>query len=275
MYNNEFPHPLPTEQQIELLKKLPDTEARTTLLERNLRLVVYITKKFSNTSYATEDFLSIGCIGLSKAIDSFNINKNSSFATYASRCIENEILMYLRSQSKHSKNCSLEEPLSIDIDGNALLLEDIVEDFHSTHGFETIENKEKITIILTNILNYLYKNSFTKFLIYLYSLGGKKQKEIADLLGISRSYVSKLYGKVLNEVVLPQKTIYCLKSNAEEITNIRFFYTEDILYIGISKNLFTEDCSKMFDGENAHYFFKSLPDKKSFSEVADIFRLLD
>lgn len=270
--NNELPPKLPTEQQIALLKELPDLEARNAIWEGNLRLVLYIAKKFSNTSYPMEDLFAIGCIGLGKAIDTFCIDKNTAFATYAGRCIENEILMYIRKESKYSRNCSLNQPLSVDWDGNQLLLEDIVEDAHSAIELKAIEDKEKITSELTNALNYLYRKSFLEFLVYLYTLGKKKQKEISGFIGLSQSYVSRLLKKALRDAVLSQKTTYSLKSNS---ANLMFFYKENLLYIGISKNLFIVDCSKFFDEGDKDYFFISLPDyEESFSDLADMFRLL-
>ena len=124
---NVLPPPLSSDEEIELLQKLEhDDSIKTILIERNLRLVVYISRKFENTGIDVEDLISIGTIGLIKAVNTFKLNKNIKLATYASRCIENEILMYLRKNNKKKSEVSFDEPLNVDLDGNELLLSDIL-----------------------------------------------------------------------------------------------------------------------------------------------------
>lgn len=266
----DLPPQLPIEQQISLLEKLPDIEARNILWESYLRLVLHIVKKFSNTLVPIDDLFSIGSIGLYKAIDSYDMNKNASLLTYASRCIENEIKMYLRKQKKDFNHCvSLNAPISIDAKGNELLVEDMISDSKATIEMEDLENKEKVTACYTSLLNLLYQESFNKFLLFLYILGGKTQRETAKILGISQSYASRIYKRII-------KKANSLKSYSinEKKYDISFFYKESILYVRISKMLFINDCSEMFEEEDADYFLMKILYEGSFLQLADIFKLL-
>ncbi len=174
-------------------------DARTKLIEHNLRLVVYIAKKFENTGLGLEDLISIGTIGLIKAINTFRADKNIKLATYASRCIENEILMYIRKWSgKH--DISIDEPLSVDWDGNELLLSDVLgsEEDDVSHGIEMIEEKRTIR----DALNKLDEREQT-IITLRYGLNGTReftQKEVADMMGISQSYISRLEKKILTRL---------------------------------------------------------------------------
>jgi len=181
-------------------------EARQMLIEHNLRLVVYIAKKFENTGINVEDLISIGTIGLIKAIQTFNPEKNIKLATYASRCIENEILMYLRRNNRTRSEISIDEPLNVDWDGNELLLSDILgsdQDDISQHIEEEIDRDllRKSLRILSNRERSIIELRFGL------RQGGKEktQKEVADLLGISQSYISRLEKKIMkrlqNEIV--------------------------------------------------------------------------
>ena len=177
-------------------------EARRKLIEHNLRLVVYIAKKFDNTGVGVEDLISIGTIGLIKAINTFNPDKNIKLATYASRCIENEILMYLRRNSKTKMEVSIDEPLNVDWDGNELLLSDILgtdSDVISKDIEDEIDRK-----MLNKAMETLSDRE--KLIIRLrFGIGGeeseeKTQKEVADLLGISQSYISRLEKKIIHRL---------------------------------------------------------------------------
>ena len=172
------------------------------LIEHNLRLVVYIAKKFDNTSVGVEDLISIGTIGLIKAINTFNPEKNIKLATYASRCIENEILMYLRRNSKTKLEVSIDEPLNVDWDGNELLLSDILgtdEDVIYKDLEDEIEKK-----LLNAAISRLSPRE-RKIVELRFGLGGADgdemtQKEVADLLGISQSYISRLEKKIMKRL---------------------------------------------------------------------------
>lgn len=197
-----LPPPLsPTEESevIESLQTEPE-KARQTLIEHNLRLVVFIAKKFENTGVGIEDLISIGTIGLIKAINTFKADKNIKLATYASRCIENEILMFIRKNGQIRSELSIDEPLSVDWDGNELLLSDILSDEENS-VFEDIEAEEDKKII-RNALNGLSERE--RIIISLrFGLGGAKertQKEVADLLGISQSYISRLEKRIIAEL---------------------------------------------------------------------------
>ncbi len=198
----KLPKPLDKEEEHELLLKLKnkDNEARKKLVEKNLRLVVYIAKKFENTNINIEDLISIGTIGLMKAINSYDIDKNIKLATYASRCIENEILMHLRKTVKQKGEISIDEPLNTDSEGNDLLLGDIL-GTDSEQIFlkvEEINNKKKIIKAISN-LNEREKNIMN----LRYGFGGRDeltQKEVAEKLGISQSYISRIEKKVINNL---------------------------------------------------------------------------
>lgn len=194
-----LPPPLSVEEEAEVLSKISDEDSNSKqiLVERNLRLVVYIAKKFENTGVDLEDLISIGTIGLMKAINTFNTDKNIKLATYASRCIENEILMYLRRSNRIKGEVSIDEPLNQDRDGNELLLSDILgtdEDIISKNLEEEVDYKLlKIAISkLTDKEKYIMNLRFG-----MDGYKEKTQKEVADLLGISQSYISRLEKKIM------------------------------------------------------------------------------
>lgn len=198
-----LPPPLSTEEENLLLASLDtdETGARQTLIEHNLRLVVYIAKKFDNTGVGVEDLISIGTIGLIKAINTFKADKNIKLATYASRCIENEILMHLRRNSRIKTEVSIDEPLNIDWDGNELLLSDVLgteEDL----VYKDIEDEVDLNL-LEQAMEIL--NDRERTIIELrYGIGHDDeemtQKEVADLLGISQSYISRLEKKIIRRL---------------------------------------------------------------------------
>ena len=197
-----LPPPLSNEEEEQMLERLAlnDEEARKTLVERNLRLVVYISKKFENTGIGIEDLISIGTIGLMKAINTFNTGKNIKLATYASRCIENEILMYLRKTSKIKGEVSIDEPLNQDGDGNELLLSDILgtENDITSRGIEDEVDKKLLKASMEK-LNKREKNIME--LRFGFINGNEKtQKEVADMLGISQSYISRLEKKIIGKM---------------------------------------------------------------------------
>ncbi len=200
-----LPSPLSAEEEnrmIRLLGSERDREARQSLIEHNLRLVVYIAKKFDNTSVGVEDLISIGTIGLIKAINTYNPGKNIKLATYASRCIENEILMYLRRNSKTKLEVSIDEPLNVDWDGNELLLSDIL----GTDEDEIYKNLEQETErdLLNRAISRLAprEKKIVELRYGLTSDDGEEmtQKEVADLLGISQSYISRLEKKIIKRL---------------------------------------------------------------------------
>lgn len=194
-----LPPPLNSEEEEKLLERLKsnDFEAKQILVERNLRLVVYIAKKFENTGMDLEDLISIGTIGLMKSINTFNVDKNIKLATYASRCIENEILMQLRRTTKLKSEVSIDEPLNKDSDGNELLLSDILgtdEDVIYKNLEDEVDNKLlKVAISkLTDKEKYIMNLRFG-----MAGYKEKTQKEVADMLGISQSYISRLEKKIM------------------------------------------------------------------------------
>ncbi len=200
-----LPPPLEIEKENEIINDLGteyEDEAKAILIEHNLRLVVYIAKKFDNTGVGVEDLISIGTIGLIKAINTFNPEKNIKLATYASRCIENEILMYLRRNNKTKLEVSIDEPLNVDWDGNELLLSDILgteEDII----YRDIENEVERKL-LQKAINKLSDREKTiiNLRFGLNSLDGNEltQKEVASLLGISQSYISRLEKKIMKQL---------------------------------------------------------------------------
>ena len=198
-----LPPPLEQEEEEKILKKLDseeDTKARQTLVERNLRLVVYIAKKFENTGSGIEDLVSIGTIGLMKAINTFKTDKNIKLATYASRCIENEILMFLRRTNRLKGEISIDEPLNQDGDGNELLLSDILgtEPDTVSKGLEDEVDKKLLRNSMEK-LNPREKNIME--LRFGFNTGNEKtQKEVADMLGISQSYISRLEKKIIGKM---------------------------------------------------------------------------
>ncbi|MDY3928980.1 MAG: RNA polymerase sporulation sigma factor SigE [Clostridia bacterium] len=193
-----LPPPLSKEEEDNAVSKLPyDDDAKALLIERNLRLVVYIARKFENTGIYVEDLISIGTIGLIKAINTFNPNKNIKLATYASRCIENEILMYLRKNQPKRVEISIDEPLNVDWDGNELLLSDILgtENDVIYRGIEDEVDK----MLLSQAMNKLSKREkqIMELRFGLNNKHEKTQKEVADLLGISQSYISRLEKRII------------------------------------------------------------------------------
>ncbi len=200
-----LPAPLDNEEEAQAIADLNSAcaqEAKTLLIEHNLRLVVYIAKKFDNTGVGVEDLISIGTIGLIKSINTFNPDKNIKLATYASRCIENEILMYLRRNSKTRMEVSIDEPLNVDWDGNELLLSDVlgteedviyrgieaeVEKSLLEHAIEKLNAREKTIVNLRFGLGKVDGEEMT-------------QKEVADYLGISQSYISRLEKKIMSQL---------------------------------------------------------------------------
>lgn len=198
-----LPAPLEAQEEAKMLENLEggehQEEARKRLIEHNLRLVVYIAKKFDNTGVGVEDLISIGTIGLIKAINTFNTGKNIKLATYASRCIENEILMYLRRNSKTRMEVSIDEPLNVDWDGNELLLSDILGTEEDTIYKDLEQEAErKILIKALNLLS-ARERSIIQMRFGIGTVDGeeKTQKEVADLLGISQSYISRLEKKIM------------------------------------------------------------------------------
>lgn len=200
--SQSLPPPLPPEEENEILQRLAnnDQEARQILVERNLRLVVYIAKKFENTGVGIEDLISIGTIGLMKAINTFNLGKQIKLATYASRCIENEILMYLRRSNRIKGEISIDEPLNQDGDGNELLLSDILgtePDITSRR----IEDEVDKALLKSAILKLNNRERNIMELRFGFINGVEKtQKEVADMLGISQSYISRLEKKIMNKM---------------------------------------------------------------------------
>lgn len=200
-----LPAPLELEEENEAIAQLGTIEgesAKKKLIEHNLRLVVYIAKKFDNTGVGVEDLISIGTIGLIKAINTFNPVKNIKLATYASRCIENEILMYLRRNNKTKLEVSIDEPLNVDWDGNELLLSDIL-GTEEDSIYKELENEAERKVLAKAIDGL---SSRERLIVKMrYGLGSedgeeKTQKEVADLLGISQSYISRLEKKIMQRL---------------------------------------------------------------------------
>lgn len=197
-----LPPPLEPNEEEEILEKLSngDESVRKILVERNLRLVVYIAKKFENTGVGIEDLISIGTIGLMKAINTFNTNKNIKLATYASRCIENEILMYLRRSNRLKGEISIDEPLNQDGDGNELLLSDILgtdADITSRRLEEEVD-KNLLRASIRKLSNR--ERNIMELRFGFVSGNEKTQKEVADMLGISQSYISRLEKKIIGKI---------------------------------------------------------------------------
>ncbi|HBL41407.1 MAG TPA: RNA polymerase sporulation sigma factor SigE [Ruminococcaceae bacterium] len=197
-----LPAPLNSRQEKELTERIAqgDEQAREPLIVHNLRLVVYIARKFENSGVGIEDLISIGTIGLIKAVNTFRPDRNIKLATYASRCIENEILMHMRKISNSRTEISIDEPLNVDWDGNELLLSDIL-------GSESDEvnvdlERQDETDLLLHIVNRLDEREH-RIMCLRFGLGGGKeytQKEVADLLGISQSYISRLEKRILRQI---------------------------------------------------------------------------
>ncbi len=200
--SDRLPPPLEREAEAEALRALlsGEEEAKRLLIEHNLRLVVYIARRFENTGVGLEDLISIGTIGLIKAVETFNPEKNIKLATYASRCIENEILMYLRKLSRERLEVSLDEPLNTDWDGNELLLSDVL----GTDGEEVSRPLEDDTDrqLLREAVGRLEERERDIISLRFALRGGRErtQKEVADMLGISQSYISRLEKRILQRL---------------------------------------------------------------------------
>jgi RNA polymerase sporulation-specific sigma factor len=197
--SDTLPPPLDKEEEAELLLKLSEgnQSAKQTLIERNLRLVVYISRRFENTGINIEDLISIGTIGLIKAINTYDNDKNIKLATYASRCIENEILMYLRKTNNQKTEVSFDEPLNTDWDGNELLLSDIL-GTESDMIMRPIEDDVDRMLLMQALAKLSEREK--NIIVMRFGLGGTKeltQKEVADLMGISQSYISRLEKRII------------------------------------------------------------------------------
>ena len=195
-----LPPPLSKKEEAEAVEALPSHEARNKLIEHNLRLVVYIAKRFENTGINIEDLISIGTLGLIKAINTFCSDKNIKLATYASRCIENEILMYIRKMSGKNSEVSIDEPLNVDWDGNELLLSDILGSDEEPAAASIMKEEENATI--HEAVNSLDERE-RRIITLRYGLDGNPemtQKDVADLLGISQSYISRLEKKIISRL---------------------------------------------------------------------------
>lgn len=198
--NDTLPPPLEPEVEEKMIETIDREESRCILIEHNLRLVAFIAKRFENTGANIEELISIGTLGLMKAVSSFNKEKSIKLATYASRCIENEILMFIRKTSSQKREISIDEPLSVDWDGNELLLSDILGSDNDVVSKEMEDREERK--ILRMAVNEL--NPRERVIIEMrYGLSGKKemtQKEVADALGISQSYISRLEKKIMQRL---------------------------------------------------------------------------
>ena len=200
--SDSLPPPLTREEETGLFARMKEeqTAVRRTLIEHNLRLVVYIARKFENTGVGIEDLISIGTIGLIKAVNTFDPQKKIKLATYASRCIENEILMFLRRTSRQKLEVSLDEPLNTDWDGNELLLSDVL----GTEGdmvYRSIEETVERQMLSSALSRLSVREK--EIMRLRYGLGGsreKTQKEVADMMGISQSYISRLEKRILSRL---------------------------------------------------------------------------
>lgn len=205
-----LPPPLTKEEEEAVFEKMEngDKSAADTLIIHNLRLVVYISKKFENTGIGIEDLVSIGTIGLIKAVNTFCPSKNIKLATYASRCIENEILMYLRKNGQQKNEISIDEPLNVDWDGNELLLSDILgSDGDEINRNMELEDEKDILLKIISKLGTREKTIMTM----RFGLGGTKeytQKEVADILGISQSYISRLEKKIIAKIKREMEKVF-------------------------------------------------------------------
>ncbi|MBQ6168519.1 MULTISPECIES: RNA polymerase sporulation sigma factor SigE [Ruminococcus] len=200
--SDTLPPPLTREEETEVFERLltHDPDARNCLIEHNLRLVVYIAKKFESTGIGIEDLVSIGTIGLIKAVNTFCPTKNIKLATYASRCIENEILMFLRKSSQYRNDLSIDEPLNIDYDGNELLLSDILgtDDDIVNKGIETEAEREILRGAVAELCDR--EREIMEMRFGLIDGKEKTQKEVADCIGISQSYISRLEKKIIRKL---------------------------------------------------------------------------
>ena len=198
--SDALPLPLSREREAELLERVTEQDARQELIERNLRLVVYIARRFENTGINIEDLISIGTIGLIKAVETYRVEKNIKLATYASRCIENEILMYLRKNANRKGEISFDEPLNTDWDGNELLLSDVLgtEADVVMRPIEEDADREALFHAIS-----LLPPRERQIITMRFGLGGgreRTQKEVADVLGISQSYISRLEKRIISRL---------------------------------------------------------------------------
>ncbi len=201
--NNLFPEPLTTEEEKMYLQKMQegDEEARNILIEKNLRLVAHVCKKYSNTNVDQDDLISIGTIGLIKGINSFKVDKNVKLSTYVSRCIENEVLMYFRSSKKTNAEVSLEDPIGKDKDDNTITLQDILE-----NNERNIEDEVDLKIKMKKLyekIKIVLKDREKLIIELRFGLDGRKpktQNQIAEMMGISRSYVSRIETKAIGKL---------------------------------------------------------------------------
>ena len=200
--SDTLPPPLSKEREAELLKHMEEESARQELIEHNLRLVVYIARRFENTGINIEDLISIGTIGLIKAVGTYRADKNIKLATYASRCIENEILMYLRRNNKTKLEVSIDEPLNVDYDGNELLLSDVLgtEEDIIYRGIESEVEEQLLREAIKKLSGR--ERTIVELRFGLGTKNGEEmtQKEVADLLGISQSYISRLEKKIMRHL---------------------------------------------------------------------------
>ena len=234
-----LPPPLEPEEEEKMLQNLSkgDVTARQTLVERNLRLVVYIAKKFENTGIGIEDLISIGTIGLMKGVNTFNTDKNIKLATYASRCIENEILMYLRRSNKLKGEISIDEPLNQDGDGNELLLSDILgtDNDVTSRGIEEEVDKKLLRASMQKLNNR--EKNIMELRFGFISGNEKTQKEVADMLGISQSYISRLEKKIMKKMkkeIISRVVVFLIIFYS--LTIITYIYKK---YILLHKNIKT------------------------------------
>lgn len=195
-----LPPPLDTDEEERMIANISAEYAKQSLIEHNLRLVVYIAKRFENTGVGIEELISIGTVGLIKAVSTYNSEKNIKLATYASRCIENEILMFIRKSSQRKKEISIDEPLSVDYDGNELLLSDILGSEPDAVS-RAMEEDEERKILRDAVMDLSERE---RIIVEMrFGLFGKKeltQKEVADELGISQSYISRLEKKIMHRL---------------------------------------------------------------------------
>ena len=195
-----LPPPLSAEEEERMIENIDKESAKQSLIEHNLRLVAYIAKRFENTGVGIEELISIGTVGLIKAVNTYNSEKNIKIATYASRCIENEILMFIRKNSQRKKEISIDEPLSVDYDGNELLLSDVLgSEFDSV--FREMEDDEERKIVREAVSCLSQRE---RIIVEMrFGLSGENeltQKEVADALGISQSYISRLEKKIMHRL---------------------------------------------------------------------------
>ena len=197
-----FPKPLSAQQEAEAFRRMAegDTSARSELIEHNLRLVAHVVKKYYTSNADTEELISIGTVGLIKAVSTFNSSKSTRFATYAAKCIDNEILMYFRSAKKSARDVYLDEPVDVDKDGNSMSLMDIIaEDDNMVDRIDTMIKSRQLYGFVENSLD----DREREIILYRYGLYGKKpltQREVAEKLDISRSYVSRIEKKALEKL---------------------------------------------------------------------------